>query len=102
MTNQSYALPAPRSQAVFAAMAADPCAAAIALQAAQLQLLCGRNEASARFGDIETRWSRVDAAALQKAISRLSAMCDAAHGRPRAVRTGPSARWTAPRNGWGW
>jgi hypothetical protein len=92
-------------QAFFAALAADPCAAAVALQAAQLQLLTGANVASVRFGDQETRFSRVDANALQKAINRLTAMCDAAHGRARTVRAGPHARWTAPRNGWrlgGW
>jgi len=100
MTN-TCAPPGPPSAAFFAALAADPCAAAVALQAAQLQLLTGANVASVRFGDQENRFSRVDANALQKAISRLSAMCDAAHGRKRTVRAGPSARWTAPRNGWG-
>jgi len=103
MSNQSCAPPATPNQAVFAAMAADPCAAVTALQAAQLQLLSGANVASTRFGDQEARFSRVDAKALQAAISRLSSMCDASHGRRRAVRAGPSARWTAPRFGfWGY
>lgn len=99
--NQPCGPPTLPNLAVFAAMAANPCAALDALQAAQLQLLSGANVAHVTFGDQNVAYSRVDAKALQAAISRLSAMCDAAQHRPRAVRAGPHARWTAPRNGWG-
>lgn len=101
MINQPCAPLAPPVEAIFLAMADNPCEAVRQLTAAQYQLEMGRNVASVRFGDQETRFSRVDANALAKLVSKAQALCDSRHGRGRAVRVGPHARWTAPRNGWG-
>lgn len=85
----------------FAGMSANPCAALSALKDAQLLLLSGQAVAAVTFGDQTIHFSRANAPELRMLISRLSAECDAAHGRKRTVRAGPHARWTAPRSGWG-
>ena len=100
MNNFTPALPTPSLNPAFAAMARDPCAAAEMLQGAQLQLLAGANVASVMFEGQQVHFSRVDAAALQAALTRLETMCAARHGVKRTVRAGPHARWTG-RHGYG-
>jgi hypothetical protein len=79
----------------------DPCALAAQMQAALMQLLSGATPSAIVFGDQSIHFSRANIPELRKEISRLSAMCDASHGRHRTVRAGPHARWTAPGFGFG-
>ena len=79
----------------------DPCALAATLHAALLNLMCGGTPSAVKFGDQEIHFSRSNIPEMRLEISRLTAMCEAKRGIKRTVRAGPSARWTAGRNGYG-
>lgn len=78
----------------------DPCALAVQMQAALMQLMSGGTPSAVTFGDQEMRFSRSNIPEMRAEIARLNAMCASRHGRGRAVRMGPHARWLSPRN-WG-